>query len=117
MKDKRGFSRKATLPLPAEPNESAHPASALLPTNRDEALSRIGKLPRDIGWMLLGGGLLSEVVMGLPPFWVLGILILYPPIGVPLAGFMERRAPGLLAGSLDFVHRYLDDLERRYPKR
>ncbi len=67
--------------------------------------------------MLLAGGLMSEVVMGLPPFWVLGILILFPQIGAPLAGFLERKAPHALAGSLDFVDRYLEDLERRYPRR
>lgn len=92
-------------------------AAALMPRGRKDALSRIEKLPRDVGWMLLAGGLMSEVVMGLPPFWVIGILILYPQIAAPLTGFLDRKAPGALSRSLDFVDRYLDDLERRYPRR
>ncbi|MEW6038710.1 MAG: hypothetical protein AB1648_10740 [Pseudomonadota bacterium] len=103
--------------MPAEPAECTRPGTALVPLSPKDALNRIEKLPRDIGWMLLAGGLMSEVVMGLPPFWVLGILILYPQIGGPLTGFLERKAPRLLTGSLDFVDRYLGDLERRYPRR
>lgn len=117
MKDKREPAKAAHVSVPGEPDESSRAGAALMPPSRKDALSRIEKLPRDVGWMLLAGGLMSEVVMGLPPFWVIGILILYPQIGAPLTGFLERKAPGALSGSLDFVDRYLEDLERRYPRR
>jgi hypothetical protein len=114
---KREPSKREKVSLPTEGDDDVRPGAALEPLSRKDALSRIEKLPRDVGWMLLTGGLMSEVVMGLPPFWVLGILILYPQIGGSLAGFLERKAPGVLSASLDFVDRYLDDLERRYPRR
>lgn len=117
MNDKRRSPKIPEISEVAESPKSAHAETGPMPVLRDDALSQIEKLPRDIGWMLLGGGLLSEVVMGLPPFWVVGIMILYPQIGLPLAGLLERRTPKLLAGSLDFVKRYIDDLERRYPRR
>lgn len=114
MKEKLRDSKR---PKPAAVAENPPPGKLPVSVSADDALSRIEKLPRDIGWMLLGAGLMSEVIMGLPPFWVLGILILTPQIGQPIAALMQRRAPKLLNGSLDFVHRYLDDLERRYPQR
>lgn len=80
-------------------------------------VKRLESLPRDVGWMLLGGGLMTELIMGLPPFWVLGIAIVYPRIGMPIAGLMRRRTPSLLTATLDFADRYVGDLERRYPSR
>ncbi|MGY6216686.1 hypothetical protein ACW73L_16130 [Methylolobus aquaticus] len=82
----------------------------------DAYFDTIAGLPRDVGWLLLVAGLVSELgVPGVPPFWIFGLLILWPSAGAPLAARLERHAPRLFAGSLRTIDRYARDLERRYP--
>jgi len=84
----------------------------------DAPFEKMAALPRDVGWFLLVAGLVSELgVPGVPPFWIFGILILWPRAGAPLAARLERHAPRLYAGSLRTIDRYARDLERRYPSR
>jgi hypothetical protein len=86
------------------------------PEAADAYLDTIAGLPRDVGWFLLVAGLLSELgVPGVPPFWVFGVLVLWPRAGAPLATGLQRRAPRLFAGCLRTLDRYVQDLERRYP--
>lgn len=107
------LARKAEQ-RPVKGNNSVRNARQSL---TEEDVNRLESLPKDVGWMLLGGGLMSELMMGLPPFWVLGIIIVYPRVGMPIAGLMRRRTPRLLSATLDFAERYVVDLERRYPGR
>ncbi len=86
-----------------------------LAAEHHETFSRLANLPRSLGWFLLLGGLMSEVIMGLPPFWILGILILWPKSGARLVGLLHRRAPKSVQGGVGFVNRFLVDLDRRYP--
>jgi hypothetical protein len=89
----------------------------LTPAPDREFLEEIAELPRDVGWFLLVGGLLSEFgALGVPPFWILGILILWPRTGARLASRLQRRSPSLFNGCLRMVHRYAQELERRYPR-
>jgi hypothetical protein len=84
----------------------------------DVTFETIAGLPRDVGWFLLVAGLVSELGMpGVPPFWIFGILILWPRTGAPLAARLERHAPRIYRGSLRTLNRYARDLERRYPLR
>ncbi|NBS17282.1 MAG: hypothetical protein EBT06_10140 [Gammaproteobacteria bacterium] len=81
-----------------------------------EALKAIEHLPRDVGWLLLVTGLLSEVGMpGVPPFWIFGILILWPEMGVKVTRPIHRRFPSAFGGALQLVNRFADDLDARYP--
>ena len=83
-----------------------------------EVLELIAELPRDVGWFLLVGGLLTELgVVGVPPFWIIGIMILWPQTGMRVAACLKRRSPGLFKGCLRMVGRYARDLERRHPRR
>ena len=79
-------------------------------------LTQIAELPRDVGWMLLITGLLSEVAPLIPPFWILGILILWPDLGSPAGRVLHRKCPRLFRGTVDMVNRYAKDLEKRYPR-
>jgi hypothetical protein len=88
------------------------------PGSHHEALDRIGEMPKDVGWLLLISGLLSELGMvGVPPFWIFGILILWPDLGRPLGNCLHRRAPKAFHGSVGMINRFVSDLERRYPRR
>lgn len=115
--------------LPAAPAESTNPAAdepaafgssvfGESPDSHHEALDRIGEMPKDIGWLLLISGLLSELGMvGVPPFWIFGILILWPRLGRPLGNCLHRRAPKAFHGSVGMINRFVSDLERKYPRR
>jgi len=82
-----------------------------------EHLLKISGLPRDVGWMLLISGLLSEVAPLIPPFWIFGILILWPNVGAQAGHLLHRKTPRLFKATVGMVNRYADDLEKRYPRK
>lgn len=75
----------------------------------------IAALPKDVGWILFISGLLSEVVAGVPPYWVAGMLILWPQTSLALIKPFRRRCPKTFNRMLAMVSRYARDLEARYP--
>lgn len=78
-----------------------------------DALERI---PKDVGWLLLGGGLLTEVGLpGVPPFWVFGLMIVWPRAGRSIGRTLRTRTPRLYQASTTWIDRYVHDLETRYP--
>ncbi len=82
------------------------------------ALDKFADLPKDVGWMLLISGLMSELgAPGVPPFWIMGVMILWPEVGVKISKPVQKHFPKLFAASLTMVTRYVDDLERKYPQR
>ena len=90
-----------------------------LTTSDDEldlALEGLQSLPRDIGWTLLIAGLLSEIgAPGIPPFWIAGILILWPEKSLRITTPLKRRFPKAFASSIRMISRFAEDLEVRYP--
>lgn len=100
----------------AESRHLAGDPAGYLPSS--EHLEEIAALPRDVGWFLLVVGLLSELgAPGVPPFWIIGIMILWPRIGARMGSVLQRRAPKLFTGCVRMVRRYASDLESRYPHR
>lgn len=82
-------------------------------------VDRIAKLPRDVGWMLFGVGFAGFVAPGIfgLPFMAAGGLILWPKTTHRLQGLLGRKAPEkTIATGMRQIERFLDDLERRYPK-
>lgn len=77
----------------------------------------LAHLPRDVGWILLISGLLSELgIPGIPPFWIGGIMILWPKAGDRIAKPIQKKFPKAYAHSIQMIKRYADDLDRRYPE-
>lgn len=110
--------RPATAPL-AEP-DAGHALELTL-----EALSvdhrtaeRIQKLPHDVGWLLVTAGVVGVVMPGVigVPFLVLGGLILMPATNQRAEHWLSGHSPKLFKGSIRQINRFLDDLERRYPR-
>jgi hypothetical protein len=83
-----------------------------------EAISRIANLPRDVGWMMVSVGVLGVVLPGVPgaPFLVAGIAVLTPGGPKLLTRWATRRPKGVVHTGLKQIGRWLDDLERRYPR-
>ena len=78
----------------------------------------LAHLPRDVGWILLIAGLLSELgIPGIPPFWIGGIMILWPKAGNRIVRPIQKRFPKAYSHSIRMLSRYADDLECRYPKK
>lgn len=95
-------------PTEASPDAAPVPAGGL----------SLSEVPRDIGWLLIGAGIVGEIAPGVigTPFWVSGALILWPNKGRRVERMLERRAPNLLAFGQKQVLRFLEDLDRRYPR-
>lgn len=74
------------------------------------------ELPRDVGWILLITGLASELGMpGVPPFWIAGVMILWPETGEKLARLLRRRFTRCYGRMQGMIRRYVTDLKSRYP--
>jgi hypothetical protein len=84
----------------------------------DQAILRITNLPRDVGWMMISVGVLGVILPGLPgvPFLVAGVAVLSPGGPQLLTRWAKRRPKGVVHTGLKQISRWLDDLERRYPR-
>ncbi|WP_148592870.1 hypothetical protein [Aquisphaera giovannonii] len=80
-------------------------------------MSRVKDLPREVGVMLVTVGALGLVLPGVvgAPAAIAGGLVLWPGTFGTVEGWFERRFPKAHRKGLNQIHRYLDDLERRYP--
>lgn len=84
----------------------------------EQTIHRVEKLPRDVGWLLITAGLVGVVVPGVlgVPFLVLGGLVLMPLTSQRAEHWLSGHSPKMLKGSVRQINRFLDDLERRYPR-
>ena len=88
------------------------------PSSFEKSTPRIEDMPRDVGWLLVTAGLIGEMAPGVigTPFWIMGSLILWPRTGKRVESWLESHAPELFRGGMGKVWRFLDDLDRRYPR-
>jgi hypothetical protein len=85
----------------------------------EEIVQRIANVPRDVGWLMVSVGVLGVILPGLigTPFLVAGIAVLAPGGPQLLTRWAaESRPKGVVLTSLKQMARWLDDLERRYPR-
>ena len=67
--------------------------------------------------MLLVSGLAVDLVTpGIPPYWIFGVLVIWPHAGLKLTAPIHKRYPKVFQGSLKLINRYVQDLEARYPR-
>ncbi|RUL83947.1 hypothetical protein [Tautonia sociabilis] len=94
-------------------------AGASPPLGEDmEQVRRIEAMPKEVGVLLMVagvGGVLLPGPVG-SPFLVLGGLILWPKAFRGVEDFFVRKFPKLHHRSVRQISRFLDDLERRYPR-
>ena len=81
-------------------------------SDADDAASRIAQLPKEVGWALITAGVVGLVVPGVvgTPFLLAGAVVLAPGGSKLLARWAPRSATRQ-------IQRFLDDLERRFPRR
>ena len=81
-------------------------------SDADDTALRIAYLPKEAGWALITAGVVGLVVPGVvgTPFLLAGAVVLAPGGSKLLARWAPRSATRQLG-------RFLDDLERRFPRR
>ncbi len=87
-------------------------------TNEEEAeLRRIKDLPKEVGVMLMTVGVLGLALPGVvgTPAMIAGGLVLWPKAFGKVENWFEHKFPKVHKQSLHQIHRYLNDLESRYP--
>jgi hypothetical protein len=83
----------------------------------DDELKRIKDLPKEVGVMLLTVGVLGFALPGVvgTPAIIAGGLVLWPKAFGKVENWFERKFPQVHKQSLYQIHRYLNDLDGRYP--
>ena len=97
----------------AIPSLSTATNPQLLASTVDEGvLQRFSQLPKEAGWLLIAAGVVGLAVPGIPgtPFLLAGAVVLMPGGSRLLSRWAGQPA-------MRQIGRFLDDLERRYPRR
>ena len=78
----------------------------------------LAELPREAGWLLITAGMAGVVVPGIigTPFLVAGAMVLAPG-GKKLLSHLAGRRSRTAGSAMRQIGRFLDDLDRRYPRR
>ena len=83
----------------------------------DEEAELIGTLPKEVGVLLLVagvGGILLPGPVG-SPFLLLGAVTLWPRLFMRVELGFQKRFPNMHRTGTRQIHRFLADLDRRYP--
>ncbi|MBS1212752.1 MAG: hypothetical protein H6R26_1369, partial [Proteobacteria bacterium] len=95
----------------------ASSAEAIDPSD-DRVVDRVEHSNRGIGWVLITAGVVGMVVPGVlgTPFLILGGLALWPGNRKRVEHWRQGHSPKMFHGAMKQINRFLDDLERRYPR-
>jgi hypothetical protein len=104
-----------TAPLPAAQMRELTRAE---PAVDQQTALRIEHLPREVGWVLVAVGVVGLIVPGMlgTPFLFAGVFVLAPGGPRLLSRWAGRNPPKFAHTAMRHVSRFLDDLERRYPR-
>jgi hypothetical protein len=88
------------------------------PAVDQQAVLRVEHLPREAGWMLVTAGVVGLIVPGMlgTPFLFAGVFVLVPGGSRLLLRWAGRNPPKFVHTAMRQISRFLDDLERRYPR-
>jgi hypothetical protein len=96
---------------PTEPR-----ADQLASGEAEAPASLAGSLPKELGVMLVSAGVIGFVLPGPgAPALVAGGLILWPKGFGKVERWFQKRFPQAHRQGMGHIHRFLSDLERRYP--
>lgn len=81
-------------------------------------VDRVEHLARDVAWVLITAGVVGIIMPGVlgTPFLIAGAAALWPGNRKRFQRWREGHSPKFFHGSMKQINRFLDDLERRYPK-
>ncbi len=100
----------------SQPEDSTHQTPAIVPSSEVTPAGLAGTLPKDLGVMLVSAGVIGVVLPGPGvPALVAGGLVLWPGAFGKAERWFQKRFPDAHRQGMDHLHRFLSDLERRYP--
>ncbi len=95
------------------------PPSEAVPAGPEAAEARrldLRDLPKEVGVLLFSAGVLGVILPGPgTPAVIAGGLVLWPDQFGKAEDWFRRRFPKAHQGGMRHIHRFLDDMERRYP--
>jgi hypothetical protein len=102
---------------PAEASEVLSPQAARSTTDA-KPVRRVAHLPKEVGWLLITAGVVGLVVPGLPgtPFVLAGACLVVPGGPRLLSHWVGRKPTSIVGSAVRQIGRFMDDLERRYPR-
>lgn len=101
-------------PLPAVRPPAAQEDRASPPSSAE--VINVRALPKEVGVMLLSAGVVGFVMPGPgTPAIIAGGLVLWPQGFGKVEGWFQQQFPQLHRAGMKHLHRYLQDLNRRYP--
>lgn len=105
----------------AESSTARVPAIAKLKRDQvedEEVVERVEHLNRGVGWILISAGIVGMVVPGVLgfPFLIMGGLALWPGNREYVERWRQGHSPKVFHGAMKQINRFLDDLEKRYPR-
>lgn len=111
---RRVNSSRPSEDLKHEP-ESGDSTHAQLPLEHSD-LEKFKELPKEVGVMLVTAGIVGLILPGPgTPALIAGGLALWPKAFSKLEFWLERHHPMVHRHSMQQIHRFLNDLEKRYP--
>jgi hypothetical protein len=89
-----------------------------VPALAKETVFTVEQLPREAGWLLIAVGVIGLVAPGVigTPFLLAGAIVLTPGGSKLLSRWTGRNPPKFVHSAMRQIGRFLDDLERRYPR-
>ena len=87
-------------------------------TSDRHTVVRIDTLTTEVGWMLVTAGVIGVIAPGIPgmPFLIIGVLVITPGGKNWLSRRIGNNPPRFIGRAMKPMARFLDDLERRYPR-
>jgi hypothetical protein len=88
------------------------------PEEAEAAVRRLEELPRELGVLLASVGIFGFVLPGIAgtPALIAGGLVLWPKTFGKVEGWFSHRFPVAHRASMQQIGRFLDDLDRRFPR-
>lgn len=123
---RRKAQARPALPETEEPQAvpSQSTAMAVTPTEPmdpadEKVVERAEHVSRGAGWALITAGIVGLVVPGVlgTPFLILGGMALWPGNRKRIERWRQGHSPKAFHGAMKQINRFLDDLDRRYPRK
>jgi len=94
------------------------PAEPMDPAD-EQVVERAEHVSRGAGWALITAGIVGLVVPGVlgTPFLILGGMALWPGNRKRIERWRQGHSPKAFHGAMKQINRFLDDLDRRYPRK
>jgi hypothetical protein len=105
------FGESPTIEIPNTPEAGKNEEPG-----EPDRMPELRDLPREVGYVLLSVGVLGLVMPGPgTPAFIAGGLVLWPDRFGKAETWFKRRYPSVHRDGMRHIHRFLKDLENRYP--